>query len=94
MTSENKRINDKIDGFHNSIDLLEANQQMTYNFRHPWSKVVGLRSELPKPIASPLKGLQNLTFMGDVPNHKHSDTPVSSLLPLPETSGKFLFLNS
>ena len=82
----------KIDALHNSIDILEANQRMTHNFRHPWSKAPSIGSEFPKQIASPLKDLQNLNFMGDVPNHQHSDAHVSPLSPLPETNDKFATL--
>ena len=81
LISDKKYLNAKIDALHNSIDLLEANQRMTHNFCHPWSKAPGLGSESPKPIATPLKELQNLTFTGDVPNRKHSDTPISPLSP-------------
>ena len=49
----NKRLNAKIDVLHNSIDILEANERVTHNFRHPWSKALGLGSKFPKPIARP-----------------------------------------
>ena len=65
---------------------------MNHNFRHPWFKAPGLISEFPKLITSPLKELQNLTSMGEVPNIKHSDTPVSPLSPLHETTYHFASL--
>ena len=76
LVSDNKRLNAKIYALYNSINILEANKRMAHNFRYPWSKAPSLRSEFLKPIARPLKELQNLTFMGDVLNHKHSDTPI------------------
>lgn len=62
---------------------------MIHNFRRPWSKTSGLRSEFAKPIASPLKELQNLAFMGHISNHTYSDTPILPPLPLHETSDKY-----
>ena len=82
-------LNAKIDSLYNSIDTIESNGRMTHNFCHHWSKAPGLGSEFLKPIARPLKELQNLTFMGDILNHKHSETPVSPLSPLHETLDSF-----
>ena len=65
-----------IDSLHNSIDVLESNERMTHNFCHPWSKAHGLEIEFPKLVASPLKEIQNLTFMGDILNHTYSDTQI------------------
>ena len=92
LISDNKHLNAKIDALHNSVHMLEADIRMTHNFRHPWSKAPGLGSEFLKPIVSHLKDLQNLTFMGEVPNIKHSDTPVSPLSPLHEKEDHFTSL--
>ena len=66
LISNNKCLNAKIDAMHHAIDILKANEQMTYKSRHFWSKALALKSEFPKPLVCPLKELQNLTFMGDV----------------------------
>lgn len=52
-------------------------------------KAPGLGSEFLKPIALPLKELQNLTFIGDIPNQTHFDTPVSPLSSLQKTSDEY-----
>jgi len=79
LVKDNKRLNSKINSLHNSIDVLEANENTSNNFRHPWSKAHGLGREFPKPDAHPLKELHNLMFTGDILNHTYSDTPVSPL---------------
>mgnify|MGYP001599621588 CR=1 FL=1 len=88
LGTNNKRLDAKIDALHNSIDVLESKQRMTHNSLHPWSKALGIRIEFLKPIACPLKELQNLTFMGDILNHTYSDTPVTTLSSLHDTSEK------
>lgn len=69
--SDNKHLNAKIDSLNKSIDVLEANEKMTQNFCYPLLKAPGLGNKLPKPIASALTKLQNLTFIGDIPNHTY-----------------------
>ena len=85
LVTDNKRLNAKIDALDNCIDIVEENELMTHNFHHPWSKAQGLGSKFLKPVVHPLKELQNVTFMGDVPNHTNSDTPVSPLFSQHET---------
>lgn len=57
LVNDDKRLNAKIVSLHNLNDVLEGNERMTHNFRHPWSKSPGLGSEILKPIAHPLKEL-------------------------------------
>lgn len=62
--------------------MFESNGHMTHSYHHPWSKSPSLGSLFPKPIDSPLKELQSLTFIGYFPNHTYSNTlffPFSSI---------------
>lgn len=56
---DNMHLNVVINKLHNSINMIESHEHMSHNFRRPWSKVPSIGFKFPKPIATPIKELQN-----------------------------------
>ena len=75
LLADNVRLNNAIDKIYSSIDKVESFNNMTHNFRYPWSKTAGLGSRKPTPDSE----LSNLSFMGDIPNIKYPESSESSL---------------
>ncbi|KAL4573036.1 hypothetical protein LXL04_019829 [Taraxacum kok-saghyz] len=83
LLADNVRLNNAIDKLHKSIDIVESNENMTHNFRYPWSKRAGLGfREKTLEIE-----LSNLTFMGDIPNLTYPEIFEQSLDECSKTEG-------